>query len=483
MKKFVKFLWVLLLLVVLFLAGMILIPRYAMGIDIFDRSGWCATQGEFQYLDYFGRPITGWQTIDGKWYYFDPADGTMATGWTEVEGKHYYLDSAGVRQSGWLILADGTYYLDPGTAAAKSGWTELDGKTYYLNDRGRICTGLTEIGGKLYFLNSEGQKTSGWVEDNGQRYFLDADSAVTTGWADTQAGRAWFREDGSLGSGWTETDLGRYYLTADGTIATGWVDTQEGRLYLNQQGLPAAGWVDTDQGRAWLDENGIAITGWQEVDGQRYYFRENGIMAIGKVIIDDQAHYFTSGGQQIYLVNKWNMLPEDYEVELVSYGKHQIAAEANEDLIAMIEQLKGLGYYNVTSIYRTMGTQQYLWDRQYNNFKAMGYPNAEAEALTAEKVAIPGTSEHHLGLAVDIDGVKPVHNWLAEHSWEYGFIVRYPEDKTAVTGIEYEPWHYRYVGRELAQELYELGLCLEEYLDMLTQQAGSDAGTASNPEA
>ena len=70
----------------------------------------------------------------------------------------------------------------------------------------------------------------------------------------------------------------------------------------------------------------------------------------------------------------------------------------------------------------------------------------------------------------DIDGVKPVHNWLAEHSWEYGFIVRYPEGKSDITGILYEPWHFRYVGVELAKELYESGLCLEEYMAKLTAE-------------
>ena len=97
-------------------------------------------------------------------------------------------------------------------------------------------------------------------------------------------------------------------------------------------------------------------------------------------------------------------------------------------------------------------------------------------------MAVPGTSEHHLGYAVDIDGVKAVHNWLAEHSWEYGFIVRFPEGSTHITGIEYEPWHYRYVGKELARELHELNITLEEYMDMLTEKAGNGTGTASNPD-
>ena len=94
-------------------------------------------------------------------------------------------------------------------------------------------------------------------------------------------------------------------------------------------------------------------------------------------------------------------------------------------------------------------------------------------------MAIPGTSEHQLGLAVDIvdkhsqvldnsQADTPAQQWLMEHSWEYGFILRYPEGKSEITGIIYEPWHYRYVGKEAAAEIHELGLCLEEYL---TQEA------------
>ena len=103
----------------------------------------------------------------------------------------------------------------------------------------------------------------------------------------------------------------------------------------------------------------------------------------------------------------------------------------------------------------------------------------EAEEMAATVVARPGTSEHQLGLAVDIvdsrsysltdyQATLPAQKWLMAHSWEYGFILRYPDDKTDVTGIIYEPWHYRYVGKELAKELYNAGLTLEEYLQNLT---------------
>ena len=109
----------------------------------------------------------------------------------------------------------------------------------------------------------------------------------------------------------------------------------------------------------------------------------------------------------------------------------------------------------------------------------MGYSQAEAEELAAKVVAVPGTSEHQLGLAVDIvstdyyvldesQATTKTQQWLMEHCWEYGFILRYPDDKSEITGIIYEPWHYRYVGTAVSLPLRDSGLCLEEYLGAVT---------------
>jgi D-alanyl-D-alanine carboxypeptidase len=148
----------------------------------------------------------------------------------------------------------------------------------------------------------------------------------------------------------------------------------------------------------------------------------------------------------------------------------------------MIGKIKSMGYYKITSMYRSVSHQQEIWDTRYQRYRASGYSHEGALAEVAKQVAIPGTSEHHLGLAVDISAGDKIHDWLAQNSWEYGFILRYPEGKTDVTGIIHEPWHFRYLGRELAEEVFKTGLTLEEYMDMLTQQAGNGTGTASNPE-
>ena len=122
---------------------------------------------------------------------------------------------------------------------------------------------------------------------------------------------------------------------------------------------------------------------------------------------------------------------------------------------------------------RTQETQQRILDEKIEAYKKEGYSDSEAEKKAKEWVAVPGTSEHQLGLAVDINAdtaystSDAVYQWLAQNAHLYGFINRYPADKTEITGTIYEPWHYRYVGKEAAQEIYSQGLCLEEYIERL----------------
>jgi D-alanyl-D-alanine carboxypeptidase len=112
----------------------------------------------------------------------------------------------------------------------------------------------------------------------------------------------------------------------------------------------------------------------------------------------------------------------------------------------------------------------------------MGYSYEKACAITEETLAVPGASEHQAGLSVDIVTLRhqvlndafadtKAGKWLAEHAHEYGFILRYPKDKEEITGINYEPWHFRYVGKEAAEQIYELGCCLEEYVMLQNQLA------------
>lgn len=172
------------------------------------------------------------------------------------------------------------------------------------------------------------------------------------------------------------------------------------------------------------------------------------------------------------LVNKWNSIPENYAVKLVKVpGGEQVDERIYEPLMQMLEDAKeeNLGQLpKIVSGYRTEEMQRKLYNEKIDKYKQQGYSEKEAIEQAEQWVAIPGYSEHQLGFAVDINGATyDFYFWLQENSYKYGFIFRYPGDKTDITGIAEEVWHYRYVGVEAATEMYEQGLCLEEYLDKI----------------
>ena len=121
--------------------------------------------------------------------------------------------------------------------------------------------------------------------------------------------------------------------------------------------------------------------------------------------------------------------------------------------------------------YRTHEELQKILDDKIKAYINEGYSQSRAERTAKEWVALPGTSEHQLGITVDINADKSkssndkVYTWLAANAHNYGFILRYPQGKQEITGTSYEPWHYRYVGVDAAREIYERGICLEEYFE------------------
>lgn len=182
------------------------------------------------------------------------------------------------------------------------------------------------------------------------------------------------------------------------------------------------------------------------------------------------------------LVNPWHELPEDWETELQLVnddGEGQyIDVRCADALLQMIADCAEAGNDPyICSGYRTMEKQQYLFNNKIARLVAAGTDPEDAPTIAAQSVAIPGTSEHQLGLAADIIDLNypyldegqeetSTQKWLMENSWKYGFILRYPNGSSDITGIIYEPWHYRYVGLDAAKEIYDLGVTLEEYLDM-----------------
>ena len=185
---------------------------------------------------------------------------------------------------------------------------------------------------------------------------------------------------------------------------------------------------------------------------------------------------FSRNDWKLILVNYQNLLPEDFEVALNRTHGYLMDHRITGAYESMYEDAKKDGIDLLLCYgYRTKEQSQQLLEKQINRQIASGLSYDDAVEEAKKWVAPPGTSEHHTGLALDI--VTPAYQmltyefantdaavWMRENAHRYGFILRYPEDKEEITGITFEPWHYRYVGPEAAGYIYENGLCLEEFL-------------------
>ena len=354
---------------------------------------------------------------------------TRRFGWAEVDGQYHYYDAKGEAVTGWLIRPDGSYYLTE--SGRVTGWQEIDGKRHWFDSDGLMVLGWREIDGSTYYFGEEGTPLTG----------MNAIGEKTYG----------FDENGARLAGWQEIDGVSCYFADDGTLHEGWLE-----------------------------------------DGGHTYYMVEGVPVTGILPLGDRNHFFDSRGWNILMVNPWNSAPKGYEAELAPINEeHSMEVEAAAAFAIMEQDMIAIGKGpKVNSTYRSAERQKEIFDERVAAYvNQEGLSEEKAKEIVSRSVAAPGTSEHQLGLAVDISDATyvrmdasqmetPTQLWMIDNSWRYGFILRYPNNKSSITGIEYEPWHYRYVGVELSTELYELGLTMEEYLDMLTEDKSL---TASNP--
>lgn len=181
--------------------------------------------------------------------------------------------------------------------------------------------------------------------------------------------------------------------------------------------------------------------------------------------------------EYLTLVSREHMLPSTHiPTDLCSLADtrkdgratQQMREYAAKSMEAMFTELRAAGYKDVsiTSAYRSYSYQEYL----FNYYLSINNNDYDYVATFSNP---PGSSEHQTGLCADLHNLssadisfskKEAYIWLRDNCWKFGFILRYPEDKVDVTGISFEPWHYRYVGRYHAKRIFESGMCLEEYI-------------------
>ena len=184
-----------------------------------------------------------------------------------------------------------------------------------------------------------------------------------------------------------------------------------------------------------------------------------------------EAYY---GDWKTVIVNSERAVPSNWSVNTTSVAGSTVDERIAPALRKLLDAAHADGVStSICSGYRSIETQQRLVDNSVYSFRNQGYSYDEALRLTYKEIAVPGHSEHNLGLAVDFyssetgltggfEGTS-LGKWLLKNAHKYGFILRYPKDKVSVTGIIYEPWHYRYVGVENAASIKNSGLCMEEY--------------------
>lgn len=191
---------------------------------------------------------------------------------------------------------------------------------------------------------------------------------------------------------------------------------------------------------------------------------------------EDTAVDYSALPWNLILVNREHLLPRNFTVDLGQVGDYLVDGRIVQPLSQMMQDAKAAGVdLQICSAYRSISKQTALFDAEVQDNQKMGYDSAKSEEIAELYTQTPGASEHHTGLALDI--ITPSYQtldsgfantlafqWLHIHAAEYGFVIRYPEGKQDVTGILYEPWHFRYVGVKEATEMTTQGECLEEYV-------------------
>lgn len=410
--------------------------------------GWGKSNNTWYYYLENGEKASGWQKIDSRWYYFN-ADGAMQHGWLKDGGKWYYL--------GWPD--------DPESGAMRRGWIKIDAKWYYMGVNGDMKRGLQEINGRTYYF--------GWDDD-------PSSGAMRRGWVKNKDGE-WLYfgsegdpDSGAMKTGWLKIGSVWYYLHPSGVMAShefvnGW--------WLNDSGSwtypHKATWRKNSSGWWYGDDNGWYAHGQSyTIDGSELSFTSKGYFA-KEDGIDGVYPFTTRNGFKIEVINGFTYIDGTLIVNKSFSIPYDPAASLTAEATKAFNEMQSAASkqnatLSIVSGYRSWETQTSIYNR-YRSNDPYG-----ADTYSAR----PGHSEHQTGLAIDFEinssfGETTAGKWLSQHSWEYGYILRYPYEKEPITGYMYEPWHFRYVGKDLAKKLYNNGdwLTIEEYFGIDSKYA------------
>ena len=314
------------------------------------KTGWALIEGHWNYFASSGAMKTGWVKDKDTWYYLDK-EGVMLTGLQEINGSRYYLNASGAMQTGWKWL-DNHYYYFATSGSMKTGWLKDRELWYYLDKDGIMLTGLQEIDGTRYYLNASGAMQIGWKWLDNHYYYFATSGAMKTGWFKDKG--LWYYlkpEDGVMATGLLDVDGTRYYLNASGAMETGWKLLDNQYYYFTESGAMKTGWFK-DKGLWYYlkPEDGVMATGLLDVDGTRYYLNASGAMQTGWKQLNGNWYYFQADGSLL----RNGTTPDGYKVNRDGVWTTTIEEETTQE--RTVESRQGLTF-ETTEVERTQQTE------------------------------------------------------------------------------------------------------------------------------
>ncbi|MCR5782041.1 MAG: D-alanyl-D-alanine carboxypeptidase family protein [Clostridia bacterium] len=452
--------------------------------------------------------------------YFDSADARIvlrvSAKLEKTDLPASYLDADG---NGQVDAADARMLL---RASAK-----LD--RYYISEDGKLppAGSYRSSDSRFFIFDSTGLTVEGYYEEENLRFLVDSNGKPMQDIRTYKGETCFFMKDGSLYTGFVKqhgvirfftkgvTNEGLvsfkrkvYYSLANGTLFKGWKAVDKYTYYFTEDGSAATGMVKIGDYYYCFGEDGRMVFGFQTVGDEMYYFDQTSGHMVTNTQIDGYiigldgrcskkpvkilAPYQSTYGYIVSLVIEYPVDNEDWELvclnskfkieegvdqkiklSTVAGSSEQMDSRAAYWYDKMYEAAKKDGILlTPVSGYRSYADQKRLFKEFVDEYRAAGKTGYESEKLASTRRMPEGSSEHNIGICMDIITASSSDNfektaayrWLSANAADYGFILRYPYDKQDVTGVKFEPWHWRYVGVKNARAIKDSGKCLEEYL-------------------
>ncbi len=402
---------------------------------------------------------------------------------------------------------DRYYISDDGELPPAGSYRALDSRFFVFDQTGLTVDGFYEEGSLRFCIDSAGRPQQDIRTYKGETVFFMKDGSLYTGFVKKNDVKLFFRD------GVTKEDIfkfnGKVYCSlANGRLFTGWKADDRFTYYFTEDGSAATGMVKIGDHYYCFDDDGRMVFGFQTVGDDIYYFDTTS----GHMVTDTQIDNYLIGpdgrcskrpvkligvftsryGYVKSAVIEYPLDNDDWELVCVN-AKYKVGTDVDnkvtlKTVAGSAERMDSRAAYwydkmyaaakkdgiilTPVSGYRSYEDQMRLFYIFVDEYMAEGKTGYESEKLSLTRRMAPGSSEHNLGICMDIVTASSSSNfqntaeyrWLSANAADYGFILRYPYDKQDITGVQFEPWHWRYVGVKNARAIKDSGKCLEEYL-------------------